>query len=169
MSKSKKAAPLFAPRGVPSANTNDEVLAGAEETDAAQTRTQLLEAAVADLDCTIQPFPYGFQVVVTLGARTQRVEVIYENADDEGDPLILVYTLCGPAREHNLRWALRCNLRLPFGKIALRRVGDHDEFVFVHTLLESHTQAAELRKAVKQAAERGDWIETVLTQGRDIR
>ncbi len=60
------------------------------------------------------------------------------------------------------------NLRLAHGRIAIRRSGTQDLFVFVQTLLEDHTQPAELRKAIKEAAERGDWIEKQLLGGKDV-
>ncbi|GIW71338.1 MAG: hypothetical protein KatS3mg102_0880 [Planctomycetota bacterium] len=173
-----RAAPLYERRGVPAANPRAPGHApavgpagtrrGPEDLPLPLAREALVRAALADLDHTLVRTPFGFEVEVRIGARRQRVQVIYENADAEGDRVILVQTPCGPAGPENYRWALRLNLRLAYGRIAVRRLGARDHFVFVQTLLERHTQPAELRKAVKEAAERGDWIERQLTGGRDV-
>jgi hypothetical protein len=111
--------------------------------------------------------PFGYEVELPLRGRKQRVRVIYENPDPDGDRMILVQTSCGPAQEQNFRWALRLNLKLAYGHLAIRRVENEEQFVFCQTLLEHTTQAEELRKAILAAGDRGDWIEKQITGGKD--
>jgi hypothetical protein len=161
--------PVFARRGVteatPSGAARHRVL---RPPPSMEEREMVLERALRDIEHSCERTPFGFDTIVRLGRRKQRVQVIYENPDVEGDRLILVQTTCGPASSKNHRWALRLNLRLAFGRVAIRRTGTKDMFVFVQTLFEDHTQPAELRKAIKEAAERGDWIEKQLLGGKDV-
>lgn len=131
-------------------------------------RDCLVAAALDGTGAKLKPTPYGYEVDVPLaGRRRQRVRVIFENPDPDGDPAILVQTNCGPAHEKNFKWALRLNLKLAYGHLAIRRSGEQDQFVFCQTLLEPTTQKEELRKAVLAAAERGDWVEKQITGGKD--
>jgi hypothetical protein len=130
-------------------------------------RERLLEEALVGTGATWDTTPFGYEVDVPLGRRKQRVRVIFENPDPDGDPAILVQTNCGPAHENNFKWALKLNLKLAYGHLAVRRVENEDQFVFCQTLLEPTTQPVELRKAVLAAAEKGDWVEKQVTGGKD--
>jgi hypothetical protein len=130
-------------------------------------REQLLTDALEGTGASWEATPFGFEIEVPLAGRKQRVRVIYENPDPDGDRTILVQTTCGPAQEANFKWALRLNLKFAYGHLAIRRVENADQFVFCQTLLEKTTQPEELRKAVLAAADRGDWVEKQVTGGKD--
>jgi hypothetical protein len=130
-------------------------------------RDALLAEALDGTGAIWQPTPFGYEVEVPLGARKQRVRVILENVDEDGDRTILVQTSCGPASDKNYRWALKLNTKIGYGHLGVRRVGTGEEFVYCHALLEATTQPEELRKAVIGVATRGDWVEKQVTGGKD--
>lgn len=127
----------------------------------------LVTAALEGSGATCVRSPFGYEVEVALGARKQRVRVILEGRDDDGDALILVETTCGQAHPGSYKWALRENYKFMHGHLALRRSGDEEQFVFRRTLLERETQPAELRKAILAAGREGDRIEHRHSGGRD--
>lgn len=139
----------------------------AEPPAGASRRERLIAAALEGTGAIVDRTPFGFEVEVPLASRKQRVRVIFENTDDDGDRTILVQSLCGPATEKNFRWALRLNLKLAYGHFAIRRHEGEDHFVICQTLLERTTEPDELRKAILAAADRGDWVERQITGGRD--
>jgi len=127
----------------------------------------LITAALDGSGATCVRAPFGYEVEVAIGKRKQRVRIILESRDAEGDALILVETTCGTSQPGAYKWALHENYKLVHGHIALRRTGDEEQFIFRRTLLERETQPAELRKAVLAAAREGDRIEHRHTGGRD--
>jgi len=95
--------------------------------------------------------------------RHQRVKVLFGAKDNEGAPIVVVYTECGPAVRERWEWALRKNLTLRYGAIAIRTVKNRPVFVMVQTLLRQTLSLAELKKSVMALAEKGDAIERMVT------
>ena len=73
--------------------------------------------------------------------------------------LIQVYTVCGKADEKSYEWALRANMKLIQGAVALARQGDDERFVLTMCFLAGEATKSEIKAAVKEAAYYGDWIE----------
>ena len=130
-------------------------------------RETLVRSAVGEAEGEIQKRPYGFKVRVNLSSeRKQIVRVVFDRSDPDGDPALLVYTVCGGADEKRFRWALKVNARLPYGALALREVEGKEQFILINTLPEADTTRLELRKVILTLAEKGDVIEKRLT-GKD--
>ena len=126
----------------------------------------LIEAAIAGTDVQAKTRSGGAVLTVPLeGGRKQRVTVSFASKDSEGEPLVVIYTECGPAEAKNFEWALRQNLRMAFGAIAIRDRDDEPIFVMVNTHLRAAATPDEVRKSVLLLARKGDKLEKALTEG----
>jgi len=101
--------------------------------------------------------------VALAGGRHQRVKLLFGAKDPEGSALVVVYTECGPAVRDRWEWALRANLTLRWGSIAIRTVNRRPIFVMVRNLLRRGLNISELKKTVLSLAEKGDLMERMLT------
>jgi len=88
------------------------------------------------------------------GGGTRAVTVAFGGRDHEGSPIVVVYAVCGPARPEQYEAALRMNLRMPYGALALRDFDDRPHFVTFNTILRKALTPVELRKSVLTIAER---------------
>lgn len=84
----------------------------------------------------------------------------------DGVELIQIYTVCGKADEKKFAWALRANMKLIQGAIALASQGDDERFVLSICLLADSVSHFAVKAAVKECAYYGDWIEQKLS-GQD--
>ena len=96
--------------------------------------------------------------VIMKDGRHQSVHVRqFKRAD--GIALIQVYTVCGKADEKSYGWALRANMKLIQGAIAIASQGDDERFVLSTCFLANEVTRQEIKAAVKETAFYGDWIE----------
>ena len=109
-----------------------------------------------------------FAELLLASGRRQRVRVVMNAADSEKSPIVIVYTECAPADPKLYEFALRTNLSLPYGALALREVDGHDRLVLFNSLSRDGLLPQALRKTIVSVAEKGDEIERRLT-GLDAR
>ncbi|MFP4055572.1 MAG: HEAT repeat domain-containing protein [Candidatus Brocadiia bacterium] len=127
---------------------------------------ELVRQAVEGTQVGIEERSGGFLLDVPLeGERHQQVTVSFGSSDFEGEPLVVVYTECGPGDAKNFEWALRQNLRMSFGAIGLRDRQDSPTFVMVNTHPRATASPTDLRKSILLLARRGDALEKALTKG----
>ncbi|MBM3289292.1 MAG: hypothetical protein FJY92_04000 [Candidatus Hydrogenedentes bacterium] len=115
---------------------------------------------------TVEPDSEGFLVRVTLKDGRRQDVHLREFMRADGVKLVQVYTVCGKADEKSYAWALRANMKLIQGAVALARQGDDERFVLTTTFVASEVTRPEMKAAVKEAAYYGDWIEQKVT-GQD--
>jgi len=133
------------------------------------TQEELLSQVVAGTPLRYTKTPEGYQIVVPVEeGRSQVVKILFGSKDAEGEELVVVYTECGPATEKNFEWALRQNLRMPYGAVALREVEDKKTFVMVNTHLRSMAEAEEVKKSVFTLAKKADAVEKTLTRRDEL-
>jgi len=126
---------------------------------------EIVQAAIRDTETAVRQHSGGYVLTVPLeGRRRQRVTVSFSARDFEGEPLVVVYTECGPADPKNHEWALRQNVRMSFGAIALRDRGGVPTFVMVNTHPRATLDVDELRKSILILAEHGDKLEKAITK-----
>ena len=88
------------------------------------------------------------------GGRRQGVAVRFGSTDHEGAAVVIVYANCGEASPEHYEKALRLNLRMPYGAIALRDTGGVPCFVMFNTILRQGLSPIELHKSIFTVAER---------------
>jgi hypothetical protein len=130
----------------------------------------LLRQSLLDANVDITEHEPGkFSVVILLAdGRKQKVYVRGDSTDASGSPLICVYTVCAPATKANYEYALRYNMRMSFGALAVNDHGENSYLVIVDTLLAQTAQPIALRKSIDSVAKHGDKMEQSLT-GQDVQ
>ncbi len=133
--------------------------------ESARRRATLVTEAMQGTDAVVAARDYGFKITVPLlgGKRRQKVRVVFENSDPEGDKVILIHSVCGKSSPVNYRWALDANRKMMYGRIALRHDRGGERFIVLNTLLESTADPFDLRKNVLAIADKADWIERQLS------
>ena len=94
-----------------------------------------------------------------------RITISFGSKDFEDEPLVVLYTECGPAHPKNFEWALRQNLRMSFGAIGIRDRDGEPIFVMLNTHPRALVSPEEIRKSVLLLARKGDALEDALTHG----
>ncbi len=89
---------------------------------------------------------------------SQKIRIHFSEKDHEGEPIVIVFSKCGPAREKDYEYALRRNLKMPYGALAIAGKGEDAQFVMFNTLLRQDMSAVELRKSLFTVAERAGQI-----------
>lgn len=126
---------------------------------------QLVEAAIAGAEIKAEARESGYSLTVPLASgRHQEVTVTFSAKDFEGEPLVVVYTECGPASAKNYEWALRQNLRMSFGAIGLRDRQGTPTFVMLNTHARATVLPTDIRKSVLLLARKADAVEAALTK-----
>jgi hypothetical protein len=135
----------------------DEHLAGKSDDD-------LVQEAVYGTDISAQKTRSGHVLRVPLGSRHQDVTVGFRAKDSEGTPLTVVHTRCGPAKSRHYEWALRQNVRMSAGAIAIADVEGKPEFVIVDVWSRASVTPDLLIESVRRIARKGDQLEEALTK-----
>ena len=96
------------------------------------------------------------------GDRWQRLVV---EPSDHGttERLLLIYSVCCPARPEYFENALRLNAELSHGGVSLREIDGQSMFVMVDTYPRSTVDAEEIRRSVLEVGSRADEVEKLLT------
>ncbi|MFW5693469.1 MAG: HEAT repeat domain-containing protein [Thermoguttaceae bacterium] len=100
--------------------------------------------------------------------REQRVGVFFGRNDDQGEPIVIVYSECGPANPKHYEALLRKNLTIPAGAFAIREIDGQPNFVLVDTMLAAVATPNHLAQRIENIAARADALEKTLT-GEDRR
>ncbi len=96
--------------------------------------------------------------------REQRVAVFFGRKDERKDSIAVIYSECGPADPKQYEAALRKNLTIPSGALAIRDVGGRAIFVMVDTVREELLTPSTLAKKIENIAACADGIEKSLTK-----
>jgi len=125
---------------------------------------ELLRQAVEGSGATVSEGGAGRYVVdvPVSGGRRRQVWVVFGSTDHEGAAIVIVFANCGPAKPEDYEAALRLNLKMPYGAVALRDVGGEPQFVMFNTVLRAALSPVELHKSIFTVGERADRVERQL-------
>ena len=124
----------------------------------------LINKAVYGTDVSADQKGSTYLLRVSLGDRHQDVTINMKAKDSAGKPLVVAYTRCGPADEKHYDWALRQNVKMSAGAIAVVDIEDHPNFVVVEVMSRSTVTPQILIDAVRRIAKKGDELESALTK-----
>lgn len=123
-----------------------------------------LAKSLAGDKAAFEKTPSGYAYTIQLaGSRHQRVDLVLTFKDSDGTPLVVLYSECGPASADRYEWALKANMRSPFGAVALRDTSSGPKFVVVDTYLRDAVTTKQLTRALEAVAARADAMEQQLT------
>lgn len=132
------------------------------------TDEELIHKSAEDMPWTLDWNPDGWSVQVSLPeGRQQNVRVLFPSPEGKSK-LVVLYTECGPADQNLYEWALKLNLKLPFGAVALRQSGDELLFVMVNSFLRDTVTPRDLQKSISRLSSEADSLEKQLTGGEDV-
>lgn len=123
------------------------------------TLETLAKACAKEGARTVEADNEGFVVRVALKDGRHQTVHMRQFKREDGVTLVQVYTVCGKADEKSYAWALRANMKLIQGAVAIAKQGDDERFVLTMCFLAGEVTKPEIKAAVKEAAYYGDWIE----------
>jgi serine/threonine-protein kinase len=124
----------------------------------------LVRESVEGLDCFIQGHRDTFRLIVSLpDDRLQEVMVEASEGANQ-DPVLSVFSVCGPADPAYFQYALRLNSQLTYGSISVHDVLGTPMFVMSRTFALDTVRPEDLRGAILEIARRSDRIERQLTR-----
>lgn len=94
--------------------------------------------------------------------RTQKVYIDIDERDSSGEPIILLYTVCGPPRPEVYAKALQSNARLSHSAFALLKQGKQERLILVNRRRQRGLTSETLAKDLLYLAKKGDEAETQL-------
>jgi serine/threonine-protein kinase len=124
----------------------------------------LVRESAEGLNGFIQGHRDTFRLIVPLpDDRLQEVMVeASEGANQE--PVLSVFSVCGPAEPAYFQYALRLNAQLTYGSISVHDVLGSPMFVMSRTFARDTVRPEDLRNAIVEIARRSDRIEKKLTR-----
>ncbi len=127
------------------------------------TLEELARSCEREDNRVVAPHEDGFVVQVDLKSGRHQAVFIMPHTLRDGGELIRVFTKCGAPTDQSLEWALRANMKLSQGALAIDKKDGEKEFVLINCFLASETTPLEIKDAVKRIAFYGDWVETKLS------
>jgi len=127
------------------------------------TLEELARSCERDDNRVVAPHEEGFVVQVELKSGRGQAVFIMPHTLRDGAELIRVFTKCGAPSEKSLEWALRANMKLSQGALAIEKTEDEKQFVLLNCFLATEATPLEIKDAVKRIAFYGDWVETKLS------
>ena len=123
----------------------------------------LVRECVEGLDCFIQGARDHYRLLFQLP--NDRLQEVYLEVTQgrQGEGLISVFSVCGPADPNHFEYALRMNDKLTYGSLSIRNVNGQPMFVMTRTFAREHVYAADIRAALLEIARRGDRVEQQLS------
>ncbi len=129
----------------------------------------LVREALLGVNCTLSVVDKKrFEVRAELpGGRRQAVYIEECAVQGECEPVVRVYSPCGPDESRFYRRALQLNARTCFGAVAITDCCGTEQFVMLHAHPRSSCDPVVLRSSILSIAQHADEIERALT-GHDI-
>ncbi|MBU0716753.1 MAG: hypothetical protein KJ749_00760 [Planctomycetes bacterium] len=140
---------------------------GSGKTPQASTKA-LLKRVVTQAGLEYKKTKTGYRVVVPLGGkRRQKVHVLFNGHDDEGQDVVSFLSICAPADDRRAMTLLRFNSKLAYAAFAVMPIDGEDHFVVTANQLAATADPEEIRKQLFEVAKRADAVEQKLSGGKD--
>src|SRR5262249_41517127 len=120
--------------------------------------------SVEGLECFIQGHRDTFRLIVPLPDDRLQEVVVEASEGSNQDPVLRVFSVCGPADPAYFEYALRLNAQLTYGSISVHDVLGSPMFVMSRTFSRDTVRSEDLRGAIIEIARRSDRIEKKLTR-----
>ncbi|HPJ97888.1 MAG TPA: hypothetical protein PKW60_00255 [Candidatus Hydrogenedentes bacterium] len=132
------------------------------------TLEELAIACAKDGERVVAPHGKGYVVQVTLKSGRHQAVFLNHHVRKDGAELIRVFTVCGKPRADAFEWALRANMKISLGALALTGEGDEERMVLTNRFLARAATPSQIKASVKELAVYGDWIESKLGELDDF-
>ena len=127
------------------------------------TPKEIVEAVTRETPMKYRAMSSGYLLRVPVsGGRYQKVRLKFGSEDEDGSPLIQVFTLIAPAKPEYYQWVLKLNPSFSYGAIGIVKIDNKEFFALTNTLLEENLDTKAIEKSVRLLAEKGDALEQKL-------
>jgi hypothetical protein len=137
-------------------------IAGAQSPRRTYTLKELVCACEKPGERSAQSQGDGYVIEVKLKSDRRQLVYVMPEERKEGLKLIRVHTDCGKPSQETLAWALRANMQLAQGFLAICGEEEGQRLVLTNTYLSEEATPTALKVAVKEIAFYGDWLENKL-------
>ena len=125
---------------------------------------ELIAAATEDLPVTVSGSGLEFSVSVKLDeGRSQQIWVDFSHQDSNGHALVKLSTPCGNADPSHYEAALKLNMSISFGAIAIAALDETLCFAVTNTHLRLTAHAEDIANSIMSLAQHGDSVEKMLS------
>jgi eukaryotic-like serine/threonine-protein kinase len=124
----------------------------------------LVRECAQGLDCFIQGHRDTFRLIVSLPDDRLQEVIVEASEGANQEPVLSVFSVCGPADLAHYEYALRLNGQLTYGSISVHDVLGIPMFVMSRSFSRDSVRAEDLRSAIIEIARRSDRIEKKLTR-----
>lgn len=141
-----------------------------DKSDTAPQRdvVESIESMIQQCNFRSRAIGAGFLVEVPLdGERTQKVSILLNEKDRDGEQAVTLVSVCGPAKEKYAMQLLQINAQTKYCAYGVRKVKDRDMFVVSGSQYGATADPEELRKLLITIAKTADRLEDRLTKGGD--
>jgi hypothetical protein len=128
------------------------------------TLEEIAQACSEIPEATVTMHVQGFVADVKLANGNEHRVFVSRYAAENGPPTIRVFSICGRSQPKAIPWALRMNMQLSHGALALNGEGDEERFVLVDYYLASQVSPLQVAASVREFGFYGDWIQTRLQE-----
>ncbi|HNR37075.1 MAG TPA: hypothetical protein PKO36_18005 [Candidatus Hydrogenedentes bacterium] len=125
---------------------------------------ELAQACSESPEVTVTMHVQGFVADVKLPNGHEHRVFVSRYAAENGPPMIRVFSICGKPTPKAIPWALRANMQMSHGALALTGEGHEEQFALVDYYLASEVSPIEIAASVREFGFYGDWIQTRLKE-----
>jgi hypothetical protein len=120
----------------------------------------LITEATRDMNAVISGESPHFGVLVSLpDGRSQQIWIDFTRTGSDDSPLVQLSTPCGQAIPSQYAEALRLNMLIPFGALAIADIDGTEHLVIVDTYRRATVHPEILADAIQSLAQHGDSVE----------
>lgn len=124
----------------------------------------LITAATRDLPVTVTETDGNYTIDVALNeGRAQRIWIDFSRKDLNGRPMVQLCTPCGDADPAQYEDALKLNMSIPYGAIALALLDEKLCFAMVDAYLRETVHPQDIAESIMSLARHGDSVENSLS------
>jgi hypothetical protein len=128
-----------------------------------RTPDELVQAVTEDTPIKFRAMKSGYLLRVPVnGGRFQKVRLKFGSTDEDGSPIIQIFTVVAPAKAEYYQWVLKLNPTFSYGAIGIVKIDGKEFFALTNTLLEEKVDTTAIEKSVRILAEKGDTLEQKL-------
>lgn len=126
---------------------------------------ELIAASTSGLSANVVGSGKAYSVTVSLeDGRSQQIWIDLAKQDAEGNPLVQLITPCGKADAALFESALKLNMTLPHGAIALADLDETLCFAMVSSHLRATVHPEDIAESIMSLAQNGDSLEASISQ-----
>ncbi len=125
----------------------------------------LISAAVEGLPVMVSASGEAYTITVTLpDERSQQVWIDLSAKTPDGKPIVQLSTPCGDADKAQYENALKMNMSIPFGCLALAEMGGKLVFAMTDSYIRKTAHPQDIAESIMSLAKNGDSTEKLLSE-----